>query len=206
MDQENHRIVLYTAQTEAVLEAIRRDGTCFSRETFIQRKYGESAPGFLAAYQWLAQAASELVSPPPGAELPYWAFHDLHSLETSGDVSVLTLSVPADEAIFFDMYDWVQILQLRYLGETEAERRTFCRDLERRGLQESDVMLTRFYPEERQRIEESWHRLFRHHHAIQAGDLAGVGNVQAALWQIKQEWITACRPAGSFPAQKKCPV
>lgn len=199
MDQKNHRIVLYTAQTDAVLEAIRRDGTCFSREAYIQRKYGESAPGFLAAYQWLARAAAELVPPPPGAELPYWAFHDLHSVEVSGDVSVLTLSVPTEEAVFFDMYEWIQILQLRYLGETESERRSFCRDLERRGLRESDVMLTRFYPEERRQVEGSWHRLFRHHHAIQTGDLAGVGSVQAALWQIKQEWITACRPAGGAP-------
>jgi len=199
MDQKNHRIILYTAQTGAVLKAIRRDGTCFSREAFIQKKYGESAPGFLAVYQWLARAAAGLVPPPPGAELPYWAFHDLHSLEASGDVYVLTLSVPTDQAVFFDMYDWVQILQLRYLGETAAERRNFCRELEQRGLRESDVMLTQFYPQERQQIEASWRRLFRHHQSIQSGDFTGVGSVQAALWQIKQEWIVSCRPAGSAP-------
>lgn len=189
MDQTGHRMTLYTAQTEAVLEVIERDGTCFSREAFIRVKYGESAPGFLAAYRWLAQAAAELVPPPPGAELPYWAFRDLYSLEVSGSAQVLTLSVPVDQAIFFDMYDWVEVLRLRYLGETEAERRAFLRELEQRGLRESDIMLTQFYPEERRQIQDSWRRLLRHHQAIRSGDFTGVGSVQAALWQIKKEWI-----------------
>lgn len=189
MGQTDQNMTLYTAQTEAVLEAIQRDGACFSREAFIRAKYGESAPGFLTAYQWLAQAAAALVPPPPGSELPYWAFRDLHSLEASGNAQVLTLSVPMDQAVFFDMYDWVEVLRLRYLGETEAERRAFCRDLEQRGLRESDVMLTQFYPDERRKIQASWQRLLRHHHAILSGDFTGVGSVQAALWQIKKEWI-----------------
>ena len=50
-------------------------------------------------------------------------------------------------------------------------------------------MLTQFYPELRQAVLASWRRLFRHHEAIRAGDLTGVGGVQAALWQLRREWL-----------------
>ena len=68
---------LYSAQTALVREVLLRDGVCFSRAAFVERKYGESAPIFLTAYRWFAAEAAKLVPPPPGAELPYWAFRDL---------------------------------------------------------------------------------------------------------------------------------
>lgn len=188
MDQEDHKMTLYSAQAEPVLAALERDGICFSREEYVAKKYVESAPIFLTAYRWFVQAAREVVPPPPGAEFPYWAFRDLYSLEASNDTHVMKLEVPLDQAVFFDLYDWNKVVRLQYIGESENEERAFLRDLRRRGITPNDVMLTQFYPEFRQKILDSWRRLFRHHEAIRAGDLTGVGGVQAALWQIKKEW------------------
>lgn len=180
---------LYSAQTSLVREKLFREGVCFNRAVYVEKKYGESAPIFLTAYRWFAAEAARLVPPPPGAELPYWAFRDLYSVEPSGDGHALALDVPLDQVIFFDMYDWNKVVRLEYIGETEAQERAFRRELRDRGITGRDVMLTQFYPDQRQAVLESWKRLFRRHEAIRAGDLAGVGGVQAALWQLRREWV-----------------
>lgn len=188
MGNQRDTIRLYTLQADPVVEAIRRDGVCFSKEEYVRRKYEESAPIFLIAYHWFAQEAQRFVPRPPGAQFPYWAFGDLYSLDQSGG-HVLTLDVPREEAVFFDLYDWNKIICLRYLGETEKEEKAFHQMLTQCGTNENQVMLTGFYPQWKQEILKSWGRLFCHHERIKAGDCTGVGSVQAGLWQIKAEWV-----------------
>ena len=182
-------VELYAAQAPRVLEAIERDGVCYSREEYVRRKYGESAPIFLTAYGWFVREAEKLVPRPEGAEYPYWAFMDPRSVDASAGGLLLRLRAPRDEAVFFDVRDWNRVLQLSYLGEDEAEERAFSRELAMRGLNANQIMLTAFYPEWKQAVLESWRRLFRHHERILAGDTSAVGSVQAALWRIKREWI-----------------
>lgn len=190
MDQKCDTVTLYTAQSEAVVEAVR-SGTAFSCEAFVQKKYEESAPVFLTAYRWFSAEAAKLVPRPEGAGLPYWVFGSPQSVDLSGGGCPLTLCVPRDQAVFFDMYDWNRVLQMRYMGETPAQERAFQEELAMRGLRETDVMLSGFYPELRQQIIASWSRLFRHHERIRAGDLTGVGAMQAALWCIRKEWVVS---------------
>ena len=72
-----------------------------------------------------------------------------------------------------------------------------------------DAVLTGFYPEMKQKIMDSWPRLFRHHEQIRAGEKSGAKSVQAALWQIKKEWIvpetqyTQNQEAGTARGDKK---
>lgn len=188
MDQAGQTMTLYTAQTDTVQAALRRDGVCFSRAEYVRRKYQESAPIFLTAYSWFVREAARLVPPPAGAEFPYWAFRNLYSVDTSG-AGVLKLAVPMDQAVFFDLYDWNKVVRLQYIGETEAEERSFRRELRERGVTENDVMLSPFYPELKEQILGSWQRLFRHHESIRRGDLTGVDGVQAGLWQLRTDWI-----------------
>ena len=188
MDQKHHTVTLYSAQTEVVRSLLEQEGVCHSKEAYVAKKYGESGPIFLTAYRWFVKETAKRVPPPPGAEFPYWAFRDLYSVEGSaGDI--LKLEVPVEEAVFFDLYDWNRIVQLRYIGESEADERSFQRELKERGLTGNDVMLTNFYPDLKEQILHSWQRLFRHHEAICAGDASGVGGVQAGLWRLKNEWI-----------------
>ena len=68
------------------------------------------------------------------------------------------------------MYDWNKILCLKYLGEDEADERAFQAYLKQCGVREMDAVLTGFYPELKQKIMDSWPRLFRHHEQIRAGE------------------------------------
>lgn len=191
MDHKDHTITLYCAQTALVLDALQRDGICYSKAEYVEKKYDESSAIFLTAYQWFAKNAAKLVPPPEGAELPYWAFGSPYSVDASGGGKFLTLQVPADEVILFDLYDWNRILCMKLLPEDDAEERAFRTELRQRGLTEEQVMLTGFYPELKEQIIASWQRLFRHHDALRAGNADGVGGLQAALWRLKREWITA---------------
>ncbi len=198
MGDKCDRITLYTAQAGPVLAAIEQDGRCFSKREYVERKYEESAGIFLTAYDWFVSEAKKRVPRPEGAQFPYWAFHDLYSLDGSSGCRPMTLQVPLDEAVFFDVYDWNKILCLKYLGDSEEEERDFVRKLEAQGIRETDVMLTPFYPVLKREILSSWSRLFRYHEGIASGEIElekktetknRPKSIQAALWQIKKEWI-----------------
>lgn len=190
MDIRNNNVILYSSQAEAVLQIIERDGECFSKRKYVEDKYQESAPIFVSAYSWFVHEAEKYVARPENAEYPYWAFKDIYSVEASGDSRIIKLEVPADEAVFFDMYDWNKILSLKYIGETETDEQEFRKMLRDYGItRESDVVLTNFYPNLKRQVKESWKRLFRHHEDIINGETQGIGSIQAGLWTIRKEWI-----------------
>ena len=189
MKKENGIFTLYAVQAQPVLDAIQRDGVCYSKAEYVRRKYEESARIFLTAYGWYVREAEKIVPKPAGAEYPYWVFADLFNIDGSAGGTILELRVPEKEAVFFDTQDWNRILQLSYLGENEEDERAFSAELERRGMDVYQVMLTAFYPEWKRKIMESWKRLFRHHEAILNGDTTGVHSVQAGLWRIRKDWI-----------------
>ena len=192
MDHSDPTIRLYSPQAPVVIDTLMRDGVCFSRKEYVEKKYGESAKIFLAAYGWFVKEAGKYVACPSGAEYPYWAFRDPDSVDASAGAVPLVLEVPVDEAVFFDVYDWNKILNLQYIGTDEADEKKFRQMLSDYGIRNrSDIILTGFYPDLKQQVQDSWTRLFRHHEAICSGDLSGVRKVQAALWQIKRSWICA---------------
>ena len=105
MGNTDNTVMLYSSQSEVVINALGREGICFSKQEYVVKKYEESAPIFVAVYGWFAIAAEKYLPKPKGAEYPYWAFRDLYSIEQSSDSRILRLCIPTDEAIFFDMYE-----------------------------------------------------------------------------------------------------
>lgn len=196
MDTADHTmntVTLFASQAEPVWQAVLRDGAAYSKAAYVRKKYGESAPVFLTAYDWFVGQLPRYVPKPPDAEYPYWAFGDQYLMEAGSASRILRLEVPVGEAVFFDMYDWNRIMRMQYLGKDPGEERAFRQELALRGITPSEVMLTSFYPELRARVCASWQRLFRHHEAVRQGDRAGVGSLQAGLWCIRREWVTDVR-------------
>lgn len=189
VDKENNTMRLYTSQTDIVLKAIEKDEVCYSKKEFVRQKYLESSNIFITAYSWFVKEAEKIVPKPEKAEYPYWAFKDLYNTDDSIGGNILTLEVPLDNAIFFDLFDWNKIICMKYIGVCEEDNIKFREKIKKLGLKETDIMLTNFYPELKMQIMESWKLLFRHHENIKIGNMDGIGGVQAGLWQIKKEWI-----------------
>lgn len=193
MDSKCSTVKLYASLNDSVIEIIDRDGTCFSKKEFIKKKYEESSNIFITAYSWFSREASKLVEKPEDAEFPYWVFKDLSNLERFPNTSILKLEVPVDEVVLFDMYDWNKVLSLEYIAKDDGDDKEFKNLLKQYGIKhDSDIMLTNFYPQLKKKITDSWSKLFEHHNKIKSGDYIGVKVVQAALWQIKKEWIINC--------------
>ncbi|MCR1954524.1 DUF3841 domain-containing protein [Clostridioides mangenotii] len=193
MDSKCSTVKLYASLNDSVIEIIDRDGTCFSKKEFIKKKYEESSNIFITAYSWFSREASKLVEKPEDAEFPYWVFKDLSNLERFPNTSILELEVPVDEVVLFDMYDWNKVLSLEYIAKDDGDDKEFKNLLKQYGIKhDSDIMLTNFYPQLKKKITDSWSKLFEHHNKIKSGDYIGVKVVQAALWQIKKEWIINC--------------
>jgi len=190
MDTERGFVKLFSPQAEAVWQAVENEGTAFSRREYVIKKYEESAGVFLAAYDAYVREAEKIVPRPDERAYPYWAFASEELVDRSGDLRVMRLRVPLEEAVFFDQYDWYKVLRLSYIGETDKDEEAFARGLEMRGIRDSsEAVLRPFYPDVKRQITESWKRLFRHDSAIRNGDTSGVRAVQAGLWQIKKEWL-----------------
>lgn len=187
--ERGNTVILYASQAEPVWQAILRDGAAFSKEVYVRKKYGGSASVFLTAYRWFVQQLPRFVPRPEGAEFPYWAFGDQYLMETGRSSHVLTLEVPVDQAVYFDMADWNKVVQMKYIGQTEAEERAFQRELKERGIFPADVMLTNFYPDLKQMTYDSWQRIFRHHEALKRGETVPIHSLQAGLWCIRKEWV-----------------
>lgn len=198
-NQSRNTVRLYASQTEAVWQVILKDGVAHSRAEYVRRKYGESAPVFLTAYQWYVAQAQRLVPKPEGAEFPYWVFHDPYLMESGYSSRILTLEVPVEEAVFFDMNDWNKVVRLKYIGRTDLEERLFQKELDARGINSRDVMLTDFYPDLKQLTLDSWQRLFRHHEAARQGNYQNIGALQAGLWRIRKEWVVRVNGADFSP-------
>ena len=189
MDTKDGNVILYSPQAKAVWQELQNIGTAFSRREYVRKKYEECADIFLTAYDMYVKEAEKIVQRPDPFAYPYWAFGSLEQVDVSGG-RVMTLSVPINEAVFFDQYDWYKVLKLSYIGENDADEAAFARELEKRGIKDPSVAVLRpFYPDIRRKITDSWKRLFRHDEAIRQGDLSGVRAVQAGLWCIKKEWL-----------------
>ena len=89
------------------------------------KKYQESAKIFTTAYSWFVREMEKYVKKPDGAEYPYWAFREAYNVDQSMGGNFLTLEVPLDEVLLFDMYDWNKILCLKYIGEDEKDEKQF---------------------------------------------------------------------------------
>ncbi|WP_300278869.1 DUF3841 domain-containing protein [Peptacetobacter sp.] len=189
MDNKNNKIVVYTLQTEKVVDKINKEGICFSKEEYVNKKYGESSKIFTTVYSWFAKELNKYVKKPEKAEYPYWVFKDLYNIENSNLDKILKLEIPLDEVVLFDVRDWNRIMCLKYLGESKEDEEVFKNKINQYGVLENKVVLTDFYPDLKKEIMMSWKNLFRNLDILKNGKDVTINGIQGAVWNIKKEWI-----------------
>ena len=182
MKDDTQNVIMWTAKEDIVLETVERDGVSFVRKEYIDKKYGETAWIFRTAYSFFCKEAEKRIPKPEQAESPIWIFADEEAVFKSVGNTLLKLSIPKEEIIFFDLRDWNKILNLNYLG-TDEEETEFNNKMKQQGVKDNlDIIKSPFYPLLKKELTDSWKKLFTSQNLCKK-------YTEGAVWQLKKEWI-----------------
>lgn len=178
---------LYTRQNEKTLAELERTGRLLNRKIYVRLHFGPCWEIFMDAYEWFTETASEIIPKPDDAELPIWCTVNPDTcLKAIPGTLVYVLDVPKDHIIYFDEARWDYVLNYHYVAENEADERDYRKHLDAIGVSDGFQFFhgkyKGFYPEEVERIRESWKRVF-------SVDTESCPFLCANLWEIKKEWI-----------------
>lgn len=177
-------ITVWTKQHESVLDTLERTGRYTVKRAFIEAELREDAPLVLAVYDWLVANGPDAGRRPAEGAYPVWVSfrRETAMLPEPGRV-LLELEVEESTVTRVNIAKWGAMLNYAYLPADAADGRRHQRETERRGISDTEACLSRFYPELKAEIQQSWHRLFDP--AVRLGSDEDYGN----LWEIRREWI-----------------
>lgn len=174
--------ILYTAQSDIVLEKLKTNDCIYVKKEYIQKKYGKTlSKNIFIAYDWFVKAFKEKVDPPEKAEYPFWLFEDPRYAKSYGDANLIKLLIPENEVVLFDNHKWERVLNLNYVGKSKAEEKAFDQNLKKYGLQTGlDVFNSPLHISLKNKIKKSFEGIF---------EVNENSVVRAASWCLKKDWI-----------------
>lgn len=178
---------LYTRQNDKTLQQLERDGRIINQRTYVQLHFGDMAQHYLDSYDWFTQEAAKRIPKPEDVSASIWcSISPNNCLKPIPGTVVYVLDVPKDQVIYFDEGKWDYVLNRIYLPENEDDRAAYKVHLKRLGVRNGfEFFQGRYknlYPEEMDRIRESWKRVFQIDHW-------SIFNVCGNIWEIRKEWI-----------------
>ncbi len=177
---------VWTRQSAKAWEELQKNGVFRIKKNYVSRKYGDLSDTFMLCYEWLAKMASERLYRPEGAEGPIWLALRPDFMPCPADNTlVLEMEIEEENLLVFDMGKWDYILNYWYIPLDAEDARSFRKALDEKGIgNQSEAVMTQFYPIMKRVIMESWKRLFDDNIRISDND-------QAICWEIKREWVTS---------------
>ena len=149
--------------------------------------FGDCADLFLESYEWFAREASKRVPRPDDGRLSIWcSISRENCLKAIEGTVVYVLEVPKDQVIYFDEAKWDHVLNRIYIPESPEDAAAYKAHLKKLGVTDGFQFFqgryAGLYPEEVERIRESWKRVFTIDHW-------GIFNVCGNIWEIRKEWV-----------------
>ena len=184
---EEKTVRLYTKQNDKTLHQLKQKGRIINERIYVEMHFGDIAPLMLESYDWFTEEASRRLPKPPDVLAPIWCAIKAENcmIPTDGTL-VYVLNVPEDQIIYFDNVKWDYVLNRIYLPKDAADASAYRQHLRDLGVANGfEFFEGRYqgqYPEENERIRESWQRCF------EIDDWTGY-NVCANLWEIREEWV-----------------
>lgn len=176
-------IDLWTQQSSIVKEKLLKEERTTVKKRYIKRKYKSEAEIFLTAYNFFVKEAKKIINKPEDAEYPIWAAPDRKNALSGGSGYLIKLKVPREKVILFDADKWNKILNLKYLPDNEKDLKDHKKMLDMYGIDsDSDIILSPHYPKLKEKIKNSWQKLFE-------DDISNIENIKAALWELRLEWV-----------------
>jgi hypothetical protein len=187
MDNKLDKVILWTRQHKKSLDELSNNGVIRIKRKHLEEKFDEITDYIAYLYKWFVEAAEKKVPRPDGVEFPVWcSISEENMLRPTVDEIVYVLEVDKADVIYFDGSKWDYVLNHHYIAKDENDALEYAKELEIKGFDNSFSFInektSRFYPQERKKVMDSWHRIFE----IEKWDIF---KVQANIWEIKAEMI-----------------
>ena len=184
---DNGTVKLYTRQNDKTLAQLERDGRIINQRAYVRLHFGDMAEHYLESYDWFTQEAAKRVPKPEDVSASIWCSISANNcLKPIPGTVVYVLEVPKAQVIYFDEGKWDYVLNRIYIPADEADRDAYKKHLKALGVQNGfEFFQGRYkgmYPQEMERIRESWKRVFQI-------DNWTIFNVCGNIWEIRKEWI-----------------
>lgn len=185
MDKDT--VILYTRQNDKTLYQLERDGRVINQRVYVELHFGDIAPLFMDSYDWFTTEAAKRIPKPEDVKAPIWCSISAENcLKPIAGTVVYILEVPKEQVIYFDEGKWDYVLNRIYLPKDKEDGEEYQKHLKELGVANGfEFIEGRYkgmYPQEEQRIRESWKRVFEI-------DRWTIFNVCGNLWEIKKEWV-----------------
>ena len=185
--EKDAKVKLWTRQHEKALAELEETGVYQAKKRYVRNRMGDHADVYLDVYRWFRRQSEGLIDQPEKAEVPIWLAtspEQTPPIREGIDSVIFELEVPQEDVIIMDTVKWDHIVNYWYIPKDKADAKKHQEQLDKYNIKsESSIYREDFYPQLKQKIIDSWDRLFDS--SIQLSD-----ETQAALWQIKEEWVT----------------
>lgn len=176
---------VWTRQKKSVLEELRKTGRYTAKRKYIEMDLTEHAALVLEAYDWLVANGPDVAGRPKDVEYPVWVVFSRGTAMIPGEGEVvLELSLEPEQITHINIEKWGTILNYSYIPENEQDARRHQEILDNLGVGDAQAYMSRFYPELKREIRESWKRLF------DLSIILGNDMEYGTIWEIRREWVT----------------
>ncbi len=187
MENPAEKVILWTRQHVKSLEELQNNGVVRISRKHLEDKFEEITDYIAYLYKWFVNAAEKTVQRPDGVEFPIWcSVSEENMLRPTVEQVVYVLEVDKKEIVYFDGMKWDYVLNHHYIPRNEKDADEYAKELEAKGFDNSFSFINErtahFYPEERKKVMDSWHRIFE----IDEWDIF---RIQANIWEIRPEMI-----------------
>ncbi|MBU5625468.1 DUF3841 domain-containing protein [Oscillibacter sp. MSJ-2] len=176
---------VWTKQHISVLEQLECQGRYTSKREYVALTLEEHTDLVLEAYDWLVRNSPGAAFRPADAEYPVWVSYRQDAAMLPQQDTVL-LELTMDEALITPIHvsKWGTILNFSYIPADANDARRHSKLLAEYGVSDAKAYLSRFYPEIREEIVDSWDRLFDD--SVHLGSELRYGTI----WEVRREWVS----------------
>ena len=180
------QITVWTKQHRSVLEQLEKTGRYIARREYIEIENQECAPLVLEVYDWLVQHSPNVGQKPKDVDYPVWVSFAQDTTYLPQEQTV-TLKLCIDLALIAPVHiaKWGTILNYSYIPLNEQDARRHQQLLESYRVSDTQAYMSRFYPQIKREIIDSWDRLFDDSVHLNSDQRYGI------IWEIKKEWVSA---------------
>lgn len=187
MENTSDKVTLWTRQRFESLEELKEEGSIRIKRVHLEEKFEEITEYIALLYKWFVDAAENMVPKPKCVEFPVWcSISQENMLRPTDKEIVYVLQVDKSEIVYFDGAKWDYVLNHHYVPKDKNDEYEYEKELERKGFSDSfsfmDDKTAHFYPNERKKVMDSWHRVFE-------TDQWDIFRIQANIWEIRPEMI-----------------